>query len=156
MEYPIGSEKMKQKRSAILLMVCFFASLSSFGQKAEHFYNVDKEIRIEGKIQKIAMEPRYNDNSPFLIITLEEKDTKKIYSIEMSPAGFFERDFFQGESLAVTGSLTSSGETETNIIAREVQCRGETFILRDKHGFPSWRGGKGLNSRKGKRKGNRF
>jgi hypothetical protein len=147
---------MKQKRNAILMMVCLFASLPSFGQKTDHFYNVDKEIQIEGKIQTIAMEPRYKDNTPFLIITLEEKETKKIYTVEMSPAGFFDRDFYKGEHLAVTGALTSAKETGTNIIAREVQCRGETFILRDNHGFPTWRGGKGLTTRKGKRKGSRF
>jgi hypothetical protein len=117
---------------------------------------VDQEIRIEGKIQKIVMEPRYKDKSPFLIVTLEEKKSKKIFTIEISPVGFFDQDFHKGEDLAVTGSLTSSGEMENNIIAREVQSRGETFILRDKHGFPTWRGGKGMMSRKGKRKGKRF
>ena len=156
MEYTIGRETMKGKAKGILVMVCLLASLPALGQKNEHFYNVDKEVSIEGNIQKIAMEPRYDDKSSFLIITLEEKDTKKIYTIEMSPAGFFDQDFHRGEHLKVTGSLTASGETESNIIAREVQSKGETFILRDKHGFPTWRGGKGLTSRKGKRKGKRY
>lgn len=141
---------------AIMWIILFLVSLPSFGQKTENFYNVDQEIRIEGKIQNIVMEPRYKDKSPFLIVTLEEKDTKKLYTVEISPAGFFDQDFHKGEHLAVTGSLTSSGEMENNIIAREVQSRGETFILRDKHGFPTWRGGKGLMGRKGKRKGKRF
>ncbi|MEE8604077.1 MAG: hypothetical protein V3S65_01775 [Candidatus Aminicenantaceae bacterium] len=147
---------MKQKADVILLMILLLVSLPSFGQKTEHFYNVDQEIHIEGKIQKIVMEPRYKDNSPFLIVTLEEKATKKIYTVEISPVGFFDQDFHKGEHLIVTGSLTSSGEKEMNIIAREVQSKGETFILRDKHGFPTWRGGKGLMGRKGKRKGKRF
>jgi hypothetical protein len=147
---------MKRKADVILLMILLLVSLPSFGQKTEHFYNVDKEIRIEGKIQKIVMEPRYKHNSPFLIVTLEEKDTKKLYSVEISPVGFFDQDFHKGEHLVVTGSLTSSGENGMNIIAREVQSKGETFILRDKHGFPTWRGGKGQMSRKGKRKGKRF
>lgn len=147
---------MKPKSFAALVVICLFASLPSFGQKKEHFYNVDKEIRIEGKIQQIAMEPRYKNDSPFLIITLEEKDSKKVYTVEMSPAGFFDQDFYRGEHLSVTGSITSVGETETNLIAREVQCRGETFTLRDRHGFPTWRGTKGMTIRKGKRKGNRI
>jgi len=147
---------MKRKADVILLMILLLVSLPSFGQKTEHFYNVDQEIRIEGKIQKIVMEPRYKDNSPFLIVSLEEKSTKKLYTVEISPVGFFDQDFHKGEHLIVTGSLTSSGEKEMNIIAREVQSKGETFILRDKHGFPTWRGGKGLMGRKGKRKGKRF
>ena len=147
---------MKQKTGLILLMILLLVSLPSFGQKTENFYNVDQEIRIEGKIQKIVMEPRYKDNSPFLIVSLEEKSTKKLYTIEISPVGFFDQDFHKGEHLIVTGSLTSSGETEKNVIAREVQSKGETFILRDKHGFPTWRGGKGQMSRKGRRKGKRF
>ena len=147
---------MMRKAGVIMVIVLLLASLPSLGQKPEHFYNVDKEIRVEGKIQKIVMEPRYKDKSPFLIVTLEEKNTKKLYTIEISPARFFEHDFHKGEQIAVTGSLTSSGEKEMNLIAREVQSRGETFILRDKHGFPTWRGGKGLMSRKGKRKGKRF
>jgi hypothetical protein len=102
------------------------------------------------------MEPRYKNNSPFLIISLEEKDTKKLYTVEISPVGFFDQDFHKGEHLVVTGSLTSAGEKGMNIIAREVQSKGETFILRDKHGFPTWRGGKGMMIRKGKRKGKRF
>ena len=147
---------MREKKTLILWIILMLSSHLSFGQTKESFYNVDQEIRIEGKIQKIAMEPRYKDKSPFLILTIEEKGTKKIFTVEMSPAGFFERDFYKGEILTVTGSLTYSGEMENNIIAREVQSRGETFILRDKHGFPTWRGGKGIMSRKGKRKGKRF
>ena len=147
---------MKQKAGMIPVMILLLVSLPSFGQNTEHFYNVDKELRVEGKIQKIVMEPRYKDNSPFLIVTLEEKDTKKLYTVEISPIGFFDQDFHKGEHLIVTGSLTSSGEKEMNIIARQVQSKGETFILRDKHGFPTWRGGKGLSSRKGRRKGKRF
>jgi hypothetical protein len=147
---------MRKKRALLIGMILLVVPVSSFGQKTENFYNVDQEIRVEGKIQKIAMEPRYKDKSPFLIITLEEKNTKKIFTVEMSPAGFFERDFYKGEILIVSGSLTSTGEIENSMIAREVQSRGETFILRDKHGFPTWRGGKGIMSRKGKRKGKRF
>lgn len=147
---------MRLKGIVLWMAILLFASFLSSGQKTEHFYNVDKEIHVEGKIQKIVMEPRYKHNSPFLIVTLEEKDTKKLYTVEISPVGFFDQDFHKGEHLVVTGSLTSSGENGMNIIAREVQSKGETYILRDKHGFPTWRGGKGQMSRKGKRKGKRF
>lgn len=147
---------MKRASKILGMVILLLTSFSAFGQKTEHFYNVDKEIRIEGKIQKIVMEPRYKDTAPFLIVYLEEKDTKKLYTVEISPVWFFDQDFHQGEHLTVTGSLTSSGENGLNLIAREVQMRGDTLILRDKHGFPTWRGGKGLSSRKGRRKGKRF
>ncbi len=147
---------MKRKGKVFWLVILLLMPLPFFGQNTEPFYNVDKEMRVEGKIQKIVMEPRYKDKSSFLIVFLEEKDTKKVYTVEISPTWFFDQDFHQGEHLTVIGSLTSSGENGLNIIAREVQLRGETLILRDKHGFPAWRGGKGLSSRKGRRKGKRF
>ena len=147
---------MKRAGKILGTLILLLTSFPSFGQKTEHFYNVDKEIRIEGKIQKIVMEPRYKDTAPFLIVYLEEKDTKKLYTVEISPVWFFDQDFHQGEHLTVTGSLTSSGENGLNLIAGEVQMRGDTLILRDKHGFPTWRGGKGLSTRKGRRKGKRF
>ncbi len=147
---------MKRQTSWMRTMVLFAAVSSCFGQNIQHFYNVDKEIRLDGTIQKIIMEPRYKDTAPFLIVILEEKDTKKIYHVEISPVWFFDHDFYQGENLAVTGSLYISNENTLNVIAREVRSRGEILILRDKHGFPNWQGGKGQMQRKGKRKGKRY
>jgi hypothetical protein len=39
-----------------------------------------------------------------------------------------------------------------NIIAREVLFKGQILVLRDKHGFPNWRGG-GQSGGKGRRRG---
>jgi len=147
---------MIKKAGSIILGIFLLMIPSSFGQETEHFYNVDKEIHIEGNIQRIVMEPRYKDTSPFLIVFLEEKDTKKIYTVEVSPVWFFDQDFYQGEYLMFTGSLSSSEDACLHVIARGVQCRGETLILRDKHGFPTWRGGKGQMTMKGRRKGKRY
>lgn len=144
---------MMRRPGLILLLVLFLISIPSYGQKTQHFYNVDNEITVEGRIQKIIMEPRYKDTSPFLVVVLEEKKTKKLYHVEISPVWFFDHDFHKGENLKVKGSLYSSETRSLNIIAREVQCRGETLFLRDKHGFPNWRGGKGQMKRKGKGKG---
>lgn len=147
---------MRQHAGWIRMIVLFMAVSSCFGQNTQHFYNIDKEIRLEGNIQKIIMESRYKDTAPFLIVILEERDTKKIYHVEISPVWFFDHDFYQGENLTVTGSLYISAENNLNIIAREVHSRGEILILRDKHGFPNWQGGKGQMQRKGKRKGKRY
>lgn len=135
----------------ILVFLLTYPGLA-FSQKIQHFYNVDKEVLVEGTIQKIIMEPRYKTTAPFLIVFLEEKDSKKKYLVELSPVWFFEHDFHKGENLVVVGSLYSSGEEIQNIIAREVRFRGETLLLRDKNGFPNWRGGQ-MMKKKGKRKG---
>lgn len=146
-----------RRESVWMGIIVFFVVVSScWGQNIEHFYNVDNEIRVEGTIQKIIMEPRYKDTAPFLVIVLAEKYTHKTYTVEISPVWFFDHDFHRGEDLSVTGSLYMSGEDDLNIIAREVRSRGEILILRDKHGFPKWQGGKGQMQRKGKRKGKRY
>ena len=136
-----------------LVFILIFSGLV-LGQKTPHFYNVDKEIRVEGPIQEINMEPRYVDTSPFLIIKLKDTKTQQMYNIELSPVWFFEQNFYKGEVLVVVGSLYVSGDNNLNIIAREVRFRGETLILRDKHGFPNWRGGK--MKRQGRKKGKEF
>lgn len=135
-----------------LSMVVFWNM--AFGQKPTHYYNVDTEKKIKGTIQEIKMEPRYKDKSPFLIVILEEKNTKQKFNVEISPVRFFSQDFHKGESLEVVGSLYSDKEGKQNIIARQIRFKGETFVLRDKRGFPSWRGGK--MKRKVKRKGGVF
>ncbi len=136
----------------VLLMLAVFQS-TVFSQKPDHFYNVDAEKKITGKIQRIVMESRYKDASPFLIVVLKEKNTDEIYNVEISPVRFFTHDFHKGEELEVTGSLYSK-DGQKNIIARQIRFRGEIIMLRDKKGFPAWRGGE--MKQKKKRKGKRF
>ncbi len=135
-----------------LFVVLIYAAALSFGQKKEHFYNVDKEITVKGTIKEIKMEPLYKNTSPFLVIILKENKTNNIFKVEISPVWFFDHDFHQGEYLVVKGSFYASEENVRNIITREVQFSGQTLFLRDQHGFPNWRGGKGQTNRKGKRK----
>jgi hypothetical protein len=144
---------MMRRAEWILPLVLLLLSVVSYGQKIQHFYNVDNEVTVEGTIREITMEPRYKDTAPFLVVLLEEEKTLKLYQVELSPVWFFDQDFYKGESLKVKGSFYSSDGKSLNIIAREVQARGETFFLRDKHGFPNWRGGKGQMKRRGKIKG---
>jgi len=127
---------------------------ASFGQESRHFYNVDSEKMIEGKIQEIKMEPRYKGTASFLVIKLEENGTRTVYNVEVSPVWFFDQDFHKGEDLTVIGSYYLSDGKTSNIIAREIRYRGSTLALRDKHGFPNWRGGqmKGKRQKRGKGK----
>ena len=145
---------MKRRLLLSVLLISILSHSFVFSQKSQHFYNVDKEIKVEGAIQKIIMEPRYKNTAPFLIVILKKKNTNQNYQVEISPIWFFEHDFHKGEKLVVTGSHYITGQNNQNIIARELRFRGEFLLLRDKHGFPNWRGGK--MKKKGRKKGQVF
>jgi hypothetical protein len=121
----------------------------SAAQASPHYYNVKSEIRIEGLVQDIRFEPRYEGTAPFLILALEERTTKRLFHVEISPAWFFERDVHKGEPMKIVGSLVASEGLPSLLIAREVQVPGETINVRDARGFPNWRGGP---MQRGKRK----
>ena len=118
--------------------------------QGKHFYNVDKEITLKGKIIEIKMEACYPGQPKFLILYIEEEKTGRKFIVEVSPTWFFERNFHQGEPVELKGSLVKESDEGSYVIAREMRCQGELFILRDKHGFPTWRGGR--QHRMGRRK----
>jgi len=111
------------------------------GQTGAHFYNIDKEIRFEGTVREIVLEPRYKGTAPFLVLRVEDAGGGKRYNVEVSPSWFFGQDIHGGEKVKVVGSLSEAPGSVPAIIARELQLRGETFKLRDKRGFPGWQGG---------------
>jgi len=152
MECVLWGKEVRRGFFIILLTLGVFQG-AVFSQKPAHFYNVDTEKKIRGTIQRVVMESRYKDASPFLIVVMEEKKTKEMYNVEISPARFFSHDFHKGEELEVTGSQYSKNG-EKNIIARQIRFRGEIIMLRDKKGFPAWRGGD--MKQKKRRKGKRF
>ncbi len=135
--------------AAMLLAAALGLAAAAGTQTGPHFYNVDSEVRIEGAIQDVRFEPRYETRAPFLILSLREKGTDKTFQVEVSPAWFFDRDLHQGESLRIIGSLVAQAGAPALLIAREVLVQGQTITVRDKSGFPSWRGGpKGSPGRK--------
>lgn len=144
---------MRTSRYLILLLSLLLIKAAVLGQEKDHYYNVDTEKIIRGTIQQTVMEPRYKDRSPFLIVILEDRKTKEMFNVEISPVRFFSQDFHKGEEMEVVGSIYSK-DGQKNIIARQIRFRGEIFMLRDKHGFPAWRGGE--MKLKKKRKGKRF
>jgi len=131
---------MRHKAVFIAILAALVAGPAA-GQTAGHFYNVDKEIRIEGTVREITLEPRYKGAAPFLVLGVEESGSGKKFNVEVSPSWFFGQDIHGGEKVKVVGSFTDVLEGVSTIIAREIQLRGETFKLRDKRGFPSWQGG---------------
>ena len=127
------------------ILACVIAAVPGLGSQASSeqsapFYNIDTEKQVEGTIRELVFEPRYQDKAPFLILIIEEKKTGEVYRAEISPAWFFDYDLHKGESVKVIGSTYFKDETQY-IIARRLQCGGETYFLRDSRGFPSWRGG---------------
>ena len=138
------------KRPKFLWIFIVFLGLQlSAAQQTPRFYNVDKEVEILGTIQNIIMEPRSEGKAPFLMIELAEKNTQKPFTVEVSPAWFFEYDLHKGESLKIIGSLVAEGALNL-VMARQLRHRGEIITVRDQHGFPSWSGGKG--QQRGRRK----
>ena len=131
------------RTTAILLAFLFsLGPRQATGQKTPPFYyNLDKEIKIEGVIRDIRLEPRYESSAPFLIILMDDAKSGRAYSVEVSPAGFFEQDFHKGEKIKIVGSLCNMELVCCDVIAREVQCGGSTWAVRDKQGFPNWRKG---------------
>jgi hypothetical protein len=119
-------------------------------QKGPHFYNVDREITVRGTVKEVVLEPRSKDTAAFLTVILEEKETARVYKVEISPAWFFQQDLHQGESLQITGSLVAEGRLGL-VMARRVRFRGELLNVRDKHGFPNWRGGPARQIKRRKR-----
>ena len=138
----------------LLLAVLLTLSIQPVsGQNRQNFYNVDAELKVSGAIEEIIMESRYAGSSPFLIVILKDKQTEQKYFIEIGPAWFFEYDAHKGEILTVVGSLRRPMGELPLLIARKVTFRGETLVMRDKYGFPSWRGGRGRG--RGWRRGRR-
>jgi hypothetical protein len=138
------------KRILALVLCGLTAAAAMAGQEAPAqavgtFYNVDKEVRIEGAVREIRFEPRYKDRTPFLILVLQDPKSGQTFNVEVSPSWFFRQDLHQGERLTVVGSLAGEGA----VIARQLRLRGETLIVRDKKGFPSW--SRGAAKAKGKR-----
>ncbi len=121
--------------------VAFAAPTAAHCQGTGPFYSVDTERTIEGAVKDIVLEPRYGGRAPFLILLVEEKGTGTSYRIEISPAWFFGRDLHKGEKVKVIGSYYAAKDGTKIIIARQLQAGGETFMLRDSRGFPTWRGG---------------
>lgn len=105
------------------------------------FYDVDKEVRFEGTVREIVLEPRYTGTAPFLVLRVAEKGRDGTTDVEVSPSWFFGDDIHAGERIKGVGSLAEGPGGARTIIARELQLRGQTVTLRDKRGFPSWQGG---------------
>lgn len=130
-----------RRRIALLVSLAFLAAGPAAGQAVGRFYNVDQEVRFEGTVREVVLEPRYEGTAPFLVLRVEESGRGRTLTVEVSPSWFFREDIHGGEKVKGIGSLSEAPDGTVTIIARELQLRGATLTLRDKRGFPNWQGG---------------
>jgi hypothetical protein len=144
---------MRRKALRSLLVGLFVCQFYAPAQEKPHFYDVDKEVTLKGKVEEIVLEPRYENRANFLILIVKSEEGGD-YVCEISPFWFFNKDFHQGEHLTLVGSLSVDQNGTNHLIARQLKFQGEMMVLRDKNGFPSWRGGN--RNAKPKRRRKRF
>ncbi|MCR4396643.1 MAG: hypothetical protein NUW07_07935 [Candidatus Saccharicenans sp.] len=107
-----------------------------------HFYNVDREVTIEGQVEDIKFESRYEGRASFLILMVKDKNSNDLVEVETAPAWFFRTDIHKGEKIKLVGSLAEDQrEGRKLVIAREMRISNQTITLRDRRGFPAWRRG---------------
>lgn len=108
-----------------------------------HFYNVDRETTIEGQVEDLRFEARYEGKSHFLILMVRDKNSGELIEVETAPAWFFQTDIHKGEKVRLVGSISEEGSGKKVILAREIRINNRTITLRDRRGFPTWSGGRG-------------
>jgi len=126
-------------RKTFILMILFF-EIFVFGETNKfHFYNLKKVVALEGKILDFKSEKVYRRRSDFFFIYLEDKNGEKV-KVEVCPKWFFNEDLAKGMKIKVKGSDLGKEDEYRYLIAKEIEFGGDKVILRDKFGFPLWRG----------------
>lgn len=112
------------------------------------FYQPSRELRIEGVIRRVTRESKHRNTSRFLQVEVEVRGTGEVYMAELCPVWFCELPMNPEESIIITGALVHRENDALAILAREIEYGGRLLRLRDKNGFPLWRGGRGRNRRR--------
>jgi hypothetical protein len=111
--------------------------------RPQPYYNIDRETTIEGQVEDLKFESRYEGKAHFLILLVKDKKTDEVIEIETAPAWFFQADIHRGERIKLIGALIEDSQGKKMVMAREIKIKNRTIILRDRRGFPAWSGGKG-------------
>lgn len=157
-------EKIPDKARQLDLFFCYlfiflfliFGQVSARGNQPEasgqeqppasrpHYYNIDREVTLEGQVEDIKFETRYEGRSSFLILLVKDKNSNELVEVETAPAWFFRTDIHRGEKIRLVGSLAEEQkEGRKLVIAREMRISNQTITLRDRRGFPAWSRGQG-------------
>lgn len=119
-----------------------FAAQSRQGRA---FYQPARERRLVGVIHGIKREPRSSATSPFLQVQVKDSGTGELYTAELCPVWFCRMALEEGKTILITGAMVYRENQERTLLAREIHYQGGVFRLRDKNGFPLWRGGRWKN-----------
>lgn len=113
-------------------------------QAQPRYYNVDREITVEGQIEDLRFENRYEGRGAFLVLFVRDKNSQELLEVETAPAWFFRTDIHKGEKIRLIGSLSEEQiDGKKVVVAREIRINNQTITLRDRRGFPAWSRGKG-------------
>lgn len=111
-------------------------------QRGGPVYDPDSVTTLTGKVTAVEMEPSGPGRAGGVHVTLQAEGKQTV--VHLGPSWFLEQQGFKAakdETLAVTGSLVTSGE-ETYLIAREVKKGEKSLVLRNEQGFPAWSRGR--------------
>lgn len=111
-------------------------------QRGGPMYDPDSVTTLTGKVTAVEVEPSGPGRAGGVHVTLQAEGKQTV--VHLGPSWFLEQQGFKAakdETLAVTGSLVTSGE-ETYLIAREVKKGEKSLLLRNEQGFPAWSRGR--------------
>lgn len=107
-------------------------------QRGGPMYDPDTVTTLSGKVLSVDVEPAGRGRMGGTHVTLQAGEKKT--EVHLGPTWFLEEQGLavaEGETLAVTGSLVTAGET-TYLIAREVKKGDKALTLRNADGIPAW------------------
>lgn len=128
-------------RSIILGAIIAFMGVTGLNaQTRGRYYDISKEVSIEGKVVVVKNVTSLNGRNLIKQIIVETKD-KKRYTVELGPE-YIVPKIKVGDEVKITGSYTEVPGKGKLVLAREmVNTRTrEQVRLRDENGFPRWSG----------------
>ncbi len=156
-------KKGEKMRYIITLIVMVFVSnlfftVDSFAQRGRgwgggwgrgdqccRMYNPETAEKISGEV--ISVDEIIRGKESFYGIHVTVRTDKETVTVHLGPGWYIENQDTKIEmkdKVEITGSKISY-EGKTAIIAYEVKKGDDTFVLRDIHGFPAWRGWRRLS-----------
>ncbi len=141
---------MKRKAfSFIVFLVVLLFFLNGIGfPKKYYYYNIKTVKEIKGEVVDFKVEaPSHRRGKRFFFLYVKDK-AGNLYKVELGPEWFIKKNFWRGLKITIKGSLIEEGKKNYYMIARKVSFYGDELNLRDKYGFPLWRGIRGKGSRR--------
>jgi len=138
-------------RNIILGAIITFLGVAGLNaQTRARYYDISKEVTIEGKVIEVKNITSLNRRNLIKQITVETKD-KKRYTVELGPDYVVAKVKINDE-VKITGSYTEVPGKGKLVLAREMvnTHTRERFRLRDENGFPQWSGRNGGMRRAGR------